>query len=396
MNTSVPTPEAFIASFPNTTLGKHEGPPTYTVIKSLREQLAENASSIPTTRGDGQHGYLGLVLAPAAYAMVSGGQAFDAPNNPGPTPVIQPNATTAQIAERSREHATLLRDWREYQSIHQALRSQLLDAIDPIYVRAIKQTHVGFANRSVQDILQHLLATYGRITHTDMIKNDETIKQAWDPSLPFEHVVEQVENAVTFATDGNQPYTPQQIITIAYTLVYNTGEYFDKCDTWDAKNAQDKTWDNFKQHFFDAQNKHILRRQTAQQAGFHQANMAAHNYDPTMEALANMAHANAGNGEALATLNNTIATLNAQIQQQTARIQSLELQLDAAKKNTNTNRPTNHRKDQGGYCWTHGYLVHPEHTSATCRKKKPGHQDEATRNNPMGGSDLGKPPSRAT
>ena len=47
--------------------------------------------------------------------------------------------------------------------------------------------------------------------------------------------------------------------------------------------------------------------------------------------------------------------------------------------------------DRGGYCWTHGYLVDPRHNSKNCKKKKPGHQDNATRDNNMGGSQYGKP-----
>ena len=41
--------------------------------------------------------------------------------------------------------------------------------------------------------------------------------------------------------------------------------------------------------------------------------------------------------------------------------------------------------DLNGYCWTHGYKVHKNHNSANCRSKAPGHQDAATRENPMGG-----------
>jgi hypothetical protein len=46
--------------------------------------------------------------------------------------------------------------------------------------------------------------------------------------------------------------------------------------------------------------------------------------------------------------------------------------------------------DNGGYCWSHGYLVHSQHTSANCRNKKEGHIDTATRTNNLGGSQRGK------
>jgi hypothetical protein len=38
----------------------------------------------------------------------------------------------------------------------------------------------------------------------------------------------------------------------------------------------------------------------------------------------------------------------------------------------------------GGFCSTHGYGVSADHTSASCKNKKPGHVDSATRANPAG------------
>jgi hypothetical protein len=38
----------------------------------------------------------------------------------------------------------------------------------------------------------------------------------------------------------------------------------------------------------------------------------------------------------------------------------------------------------GGFCSTHGYGVSADHTSASCKNKKPGHIDSATRANPAG------------
>jgi hypothetical protein len=42
--------------------------------------------------------------------------------------------------------------------------------------------------------------------------------------------------------------------------------------------------------------------------------------------------------------------------------------------------------DPNGYCWSHGYKVTKNHTSKTCKTRKDGHKEEATRANTMGGS----------
>jgi hypothetical protein len=51
----------------------------------------------------------------------------------------------------------------------------------------------------------------------------------------------------------------------------------------------------------------------------------------------------------------------------------------------------------GNYCWTHGHRVSQHHTSATCGSKAPGHKDDATAANTMGGSkkDKGWKPAAA-
>ncbi|EEC46864.1 predicted protein [Phaeodactylum tricornutum CCAP 1055/1] len=38
------------------------------------------------------------------------------------------------------------------------------------------------------------------------------------------------------------------------------------------------------------------------------------------------------------------------------------------------------------YCWTHGTSKNRRHTSATCKDNVPGHRDDATASNPIGGS----------
>ncbi len=42
------------------------------------------------------------------------------------------------------------------------------------------------------------------------------------------------------------------------------------------------------------------------------------------------------------------------------------------------------------YCWTHGHRVSEHHTSATCANKAPGHSDDATASNTIGGSNKDK------
>jgi hypothetical protein len=46
--------------------------------------------------------------------------------------------------------------------------------------------------------------------------------------------------------------------------------------------------------------------------------------------------------------------------------------------------------NNNNYCWSHGHQVHKDHTSATCKAIKDGHQEMVTKDNTMGGVAWGK------
>eukprot|EP00957_Ditylum_brightwellii_P106959 8160431-Ditylum_brightwellii.AAC.1 len=59
-------------------------------------------------------------------------------------------------------------------------------------------------------ILQHLYATYGRITPSILEENNRAMKKDYDATLPIEHLAKQIETAVVVAGNANQPYTAAQ------------------------------------------------------------------------------------------------------------------------------------------------------------------------------------------
>ena len=93
MSTSMPTVKDFIASFLNQ-IPLVTGEPTYETLKNLCHLLQANTASVACTLGGGQHGYLGLVLYNAAYAMISA-MTFIPPNFPGQHPTIPQGSSTA-------------------------------------------------------------------------------------------------------------------------------------------------------------------------------------------------------------------------------------------------------------------------------------------------------------
>ena len=141
---------------------------------------------------------------------------------------------------------------------------------------------------------------------------------------------------------------------------------------------------NFKTHFLNAQRQQRLQ-QTATQQGFY-----GHLLDDQYTVIkACLDEHSASQHTALSTLTSEHQQLTTATSDLVKSIATLTKQLNNIKsyvfnnkENNNNNRQP--RSDNGNYCWTHGFRVSKNHTSATCKNPAEGHQKDATRDNTMG------------
>jgi hypothetical protein len=188
------------------------------------------------------------------------------------------------------------------------------------------------------------------------------------------------------------------IVNFAYTLVFNTGLFPDACRAWKLRAIASKTWAQFKIDFATAHREFRLTNQTAQQSGFHSANMMIEQgrneyMQETAEAIAQVATATASDWGMVATLTTTNAKLVNQLEAYHALIAQLKIEIATLKnkikpawQGQRLSRTTNN----DSCCWSHGYQVSKSHTSATCNVRKNGHQESATKVDTMGGVQWGK------
>jgi hypothetical protein len=91
--------------------------------------------------------------------------------------------------------------------IDRALKQQIIDALDPKYIAALKNRITGFANTSATDLINHLKRHYMKIQPSQIAENDALIKKAWDVNEPFEVLITQIEDAMAFADAAQTQYT---------------------------------------------------------------------------------------------------------------------------------------------------------------------------------------------
>jgi hypothetical protein len=135
---------------------------------------------------------------------------------------------------------------------------------------------------------------------------------------------------------GRQPYGAAMIINVAYTLVLNTGLYPDACRAWQSRAIAAKIWAQFKIDFATAHREFRLTNQTAQQSGFHSANMMIEqgldeSMQETAEAIAQLATAMASDRGTIATLTTTNAKLATQLEAAHALIAQLKSEIATLK-----------------------------------------------------------------
>jgi hypothetical protein len=246
--------------------------------------------------------------------------------------------------------------------------------------------------------LAHLYANYARINPADLDKNDLNMKLPCDVNQPIEVLFQQIEDAIEFASAGQAPYSPQQVLNIAYQLIFRTGLFADDCKVWKRQPADYKTWPQFKLDFslaYQEYNETLDLSPAA--AGFHAATKPDQ-HDDTILAIANLATATAADRTAVANLTSTNATLTKELTTSNTKLITALNMVNTLQKQINERTPTGQsRTSTSGarkhYCWTCGYRS--EHSSFYCPTPATGHQTRAKASDTMNGSTANKSFSNA-
>jgi len=386
--------EAIKEHFPHPHIPAQPGMPTYDIIAAVHRKVKANAASVASTLGGGRHGLLGLTILPETYQTVTG-YPFVAPVNPGNLPTIAPTATQAQIGEAVRQHKERLKIWKECVATDLALKNQILATFDEVYLKGLRNRHVGYQNVSIRDMIQHLYTNYGIITPAELDDNDARMRETFDPSKPIEELYEQIEDATDFADAAGAPYNAAQVLSRAYVLIHKTGVYNEACRDWRKKPEQEKTWEHFKEDFTKAHRDMIANR-AVQPNPFQQANAVMEDFQEKTEAILEHMANSTIDTSTISTLTSQNETLQTQLANATTDLISMKTLVESLCKevselkesrSTNSRKRINRNKNDTSYCWTHGRTRNRLHTSESCRNKAEGHNSAATLTNKLGGSD---------
>ena len=262
----------FTKVFPYASCTKAIGKPTYEAIVTAQKELYACASSVPSTRGGGLHGELGLVMTPAVYALIAPGTPYARPINPGDQPAIPERSTGPQIQEIRAQHTKQLQEFHDINQLERQLINYLLQAFDRKWLNRIQNQHTGTINKTVPAIFDILYHQYGQITPQRLIKmRDDTTALLYNASDPIDQLWTHINDYSTMANAAKSPATSQQLIDIGKIILQRAGCFTHDLRLWNARPIDEQTWPNFQDHFSSAQRELELAQPQANTMGFHQS-----------------------------------------------------------------------------------------------------------------------------
>ena len=381
------------------TLTKVHGEPTYESLQEIKDETKANAASVESELGGGVNGHLGLVLTPQEYTRVNA-TAYVKPLQPAILDI--PVNATAPIATRLRseyDESKIL--WREVVDIERAIIKQLVKAIEPKYLKALRNSTTNVINKSIPEIFRYLFKKFGSIDSEQLMTEERTVRDMvyslQDPLVTLYDAIEELER---LGQAADNPYTAKQLIAFGLEVLRNTREFEEGIRAWNRLPIEEKTWDGFKDHF-ETEHRELksVRGKTMQSAGYHQANFMAERVLQEVHSVQNLVteamdrFPTATGQENVPSVqapvaNATISTSDAMQLQMLELIKNLQEEVKTLKTGTTSNsyaanKSQRKRTNTTKYCWSHGACTH---SSKECNKKKTGHQDEATFNNKLGGS----------
>ena len=174
---------------------------------------------------------------------------FVPPVNPGPEPNITEVSTGATISDLRYHHVVATKIFTEYENTDKALCQILVASTDEPYVRSLRHKYIGYVKTTTHALIDNLYYTCANISASALQDNNTRLQDPYDSNQPFETLINQVENSVDYASAGDTPYTPAQVVVMAFQLLFQTRLFNYYCKLWRCQPANDKTWTRFKEFF---------------------------------------------------------------------------------------------------------------------------------------------------
>jgi hypothetical protein len=334
---------------------------------------------------------------------------------PAYDPTIAADATDAVRVKAEREWTAKADRQRLIRAAERHGRTFLTTIVEDTWLLSLKSPTTFYNKVTLQDMLQHLATSTAGLEATDIVTLLVDMQSWWeeDPRVP--EYINKLKDAQKKALRAALPITNEWLVATASKSLLSAGSFPTQRTVWDSKFPASKTWAAWKQWACESQLT-IEREQRASGARgdtFGSASAAYEYHRPTptsgfagaairsslpasfeeqfasgMDALASAATNEKAVLDNLLASNKVLSELTAKkitaIEQLLTKGPHPGASLSSGDAKMVLKAAIKGKWVPGGFCSSHGYGVGPDHDSASCKNKKTGHMDSATRTNPAG------------
>ena len=382
-----------------------EGKPTDDDLLSIRETLLPILMEVPYDQLGGVHSLTSLITDDVRYAAEHGGNAFKRPIRlPLYDTSIKDDATTVVRVRAEAAHKARLDDYASFEAAERGAAKFLREVVDEVWYNDLKDADTFYTKVTALEIISFLDANSGGLHAIDMISLRTNMHQYYVQADGIPQYIVMLEDAQKKAKRAGMPIADVELVMMASAAVLAAQHFPREVDDWEGLPTPNRTWLAWKTAFRLA---HLKRQRQILASGGGEPLGGAHGVLPAAgpaigrleSALDNLALAATNDTAVLQQLTSANLALTATIGTLTATNKKLvDAATARAKKAPIAGAPTvvppaervRVPAHPGNYCWTHGHRIRKDHTSATCAAKAPGHRDDATAANTLGGSEKDK------
>eukprot|EP00957_Ditylum_brightwellii_P100456 7657688-Ditylum_brightwellii.AAC.1 len=126
---------------------------------------------------------------------------YAAPTEPTMPTNVSGTGAERELALHQYKAAKLL--FNNHVTVEETIKNIIVAAVYEAYLGELQDEYTEYLGVSARDMLDHLLDRYGKITPSDIINNDENMKQPMNISQPISMYFNCINDCITYATDAD-------------------------------------------------------------------------------------------------------------------------------------------------------------------------------------------------
>ena len=162
---------------------------------------------------------------PTKYEIIAPGTSYERPVYPG-TLVILPGTTNVQAQILREQHHQDSQVFHETKAVHNVLIQQVVKAIDPIYLKILRNRVTQALLVPLNEIFQHLMTVYEKLNPKMLrVQKNALDTFQYNVALLVNVVFDPIDDLAELVEVANEPMTGAQKIGMAYIIFQNPDKF---------------------------------------------------------------------------------------------------------------------------------------------------------------------------